>query len=589
MILPTSTDSLASDAPQIKMQISSLHDSAVAWAEAGYRVKFLEPGTKRPVVRGGGTRDLRVIDLKCENYPDAGLGINLDGSGLVVLDIDGPEGEVSLARLVEQAGVELPETYRVTSGRGWHLYLRLPEGCPPLVTQYGSQRQRPMLDIKFSGLMVVPPTLHKSGRRYQGSRDQLPRPPDLPEMPRSLYEVLARQGRPRGDRRTSKKPVAERPATPVTPDSSMAANLVDLPPTKLALLYDCSDGRNARIFRAVRRLVERCLGDDTIIDLVLASPIGRKAYESGNPRRYVQDKINAARRMVDGAFDPDWDASAFWVAAHGAGLGASHTRVLDVLLASAHVTGVVSRSIGRLALASAMSEGAARSAVMDLLAGGWLTVLREHDPKTRTPRTFGLNGPWKPQIARAEHRDSPPTHRTPQWLSRPPDLRFATDLDAFRPRSIDRRVPTLHTAYPLMCLLGDTAISTFDVARLWGCSVDKVQRDMRVLEDAGVALKESAGYRLTTGAAWAPARPSIGSVRHFGTRQRGVGEAPPEVSRGRRVSKEHEDERNRRLVGDPDQEHDPTPPGTAAPAAGTGMDACRWDHPRVGRAAGGAA
>jgi len=498
VILPTSTDSLTRDAPQIQIEVSSLHDSAVAWAEAGYPVKFLEPGTKRPVVRGGGTRDLRTIDLKCAKYPDAGLGINLDGSGLVVLDIDGPEGEVSLARLVEQAGVELPETYRVTSGRGRHLYLRLPECCPPLVTQYGSQRQRPMLDIKFSGLMVVPPTLHKSGRRYQGSRDQPPRPPDLPEMPQALYDILAQAGRPKAPPRPRRKAAArlKTPLAAVLPGVSPSR---EAPEIVSALLADTSHGRDGRIFKAVYRMVVLEYQDAAIISVVLASPVAGRASKGGvNPLVYLAHKIRSARDYVDLPFDPEWDAVAFWTAVQAAGLTSSQTRILDSLLFHGSAVGVVRRGTGRIALDCALDEGTTATAVRSLIEAGWLCILAEYDRKTMKPKTYGLVGPWKRQIWGVDNQRPPaPAAPPPRWLSYPPNLRFFTGHDAFRPRS-KTGVPTLHHAYPVLSLLGRQPVRTSELVAFTRSSPDTVQRALKLLRDAGILTRQSGIHTFTT-------------------------------------------------------------------------------------------
>jgi hypothetical protein len=61
-------------------------------------------------------------------WPDASIGLATgQSSGVVVLDIDGAEGEATLKALEEQYG-PLPETLSVTTGRGRHLYFEVPRG-----------------------------------------------------------------------------------------------------------------------------------------------------------------------------------------------------------------------------------------------------------------------------------------------------------------------------------------------------------------------------------------------------------------------------------------------------------------------------
>jgi hypothetical protein len=96
-------------------------------------------------------------------WPDANVGV-VTGlvSGLAVLDVDPRNGgEVSLASLEARWGV-LPETVEsLTGGGGRHLWLDArEEQLPSAVLARG-------LDLKAEGgLVVAPPSLHASGRRY---------------------------------------------------------------------------------------------------------------------------------------------------------------------------------------------------------------------------------------------------------------------------------------------------------------------------------------------------------------------------------------------------------------------------------------
>ena len=75
-----------------------------------------DPGAPSPLVGAGWG----------ERWPDANLGIATGPvSGLVVVDVDGPEGEAALRKL----GLALPPTLEVQTGRGRHLYYTVPDGA----------------------------------------------------------------------------------------------------------------------------------------------------------------------------------------------------------------------------------------------------------------------------------------------------------------------------------------------------------------------------------------------------------------------------------------------------------------------------
>ncbi len=122
---------------------SYFYEVAAQWAEHGWPVIPLEPGGKKRRTRPGtkASTDPKRIERWWSRWPDSNVGIVLDGLKVIVLDPDGAEGEKSLARLQRETGTGLPPTYTVTTGRpggGRHLWYRLPEGAPALVSQYGN-------------------------------------------------------------------------------------------------------------------------------------------------------------------------------------------------------------------------------------------------------------------------------------------------------------------------------------------------------------------------------------------------------------------------------------------------------------------
>lgn len=124
-------------------------------------------------------------------------------SGVIVIESDGPEGEAVIAQF-EQAHGALPETFTVRSGsgRGLHRYFRHPGFH---VTTRANTSIK--LDVKGDrGFCVLPPSLHKSGGRYEVvSRVK---PAHLPEGLLDFIEAEAAKagGRSATPRRTIGEP-----------------------------------------------------------------------------------------------------------------------------------------------------------------------------------------------------------------------------------------------------------------------------------------------------------------------------------------------------------------------------------------------
>jgi putative DNA primase/helicase len=115
-------------------------------------------------------------------------------SGLVVIDVDGPEGEESLEELERELGA-LPETVEAITGRGGgrHLYFKHPGGN----VSNGSSSIGYKLDVKADGGYVVGPgSLHHSGRRYMWEATHGPDDVPLAELPAPWIQKL-REDKPR--------------------------------------------------------------------------------------------------------------------------------------------------------------------------------------------------------------------------------------------------------------------------------------------------------------------------------------------------------------------------------------------------------
>lgn len=150
--------------------------AALELAENGWAVLPLNgkaPTTGlTPYGHNDATTDPRLI-RKWWADRDWNIGAPVPDS-LIVLDID-PRNGGSLAELEQRAGVSLPETLEVISGRrdgGRHLYYMRPWPQP----YRGNMPQG--IDLKTNGYMVMPPSVHpETGKPYKWVEREVARLP----------------------------------------------------------------------------------------------------------------------------------------------------------------------------------------------------------------------------------------------------------------------------------------------------------------------------------------------------------------------------------------------------------------------------
>jgi len=160
------------------------------------------PRGKQPLVPWADFQHRRAITEEIrgwfQNQPDANLAVVTGAiSNIVVLDIDPRHGgEASLKLLDDEVG-PIPGTLEAeTGGGGRHLYFAWPGR-----TVRNRTGLRPGIDLRGDGgLVIVPPSLHASGKRYSWAASGGPDRADPAPLPdRLLIEVTsrgARQGHP---------------------------------------------------------------------------------------------------------------------------------------------------------------------------------------------------------------------------------------------------------------------------------------------------------------------------------------------------------------------------------------------------------
>ena len=132
-------------------------------------------------------------------WPLANVGIVTGQiSSLVVIDVDpGHGGEDSLEDLVTRFGA-LPPTLTVrTGGGGRHLYFSAPADPVPVRSRVGVA---PGIDVRAEGGMIVaPPSVHPSGKRYEWIAAGAPAAPaPLPRWLMALVQGMRPAGQGHG-------------------------------------------------------------------------------------------------------------------------------------------------------------------------------------------------------------------------------------------------------------------------------------------------------------------------------------------------------------------------------------------------------
>lgn len=156
-----------------------------------------------------GTTDPKLIERWWRFYPDANIGIATGGygpgsPGLLVLDVDGPKGEATLAELTAQHG-PLPATPVQTTSRGRHYVFQVTQAVPNSAGTVGAHpnpqgKSAPSgIDTRGDGgYIVAAPSVHPNGTRYEWSADARPSAIPLAPAPKWLLEALAKpQPKPR--------------------------------------------------------------------------------------------------------------------------------------------------------------------------------------------------------------------------------------------------------------------------------------------------------------------------------------------------------------------------------------------------------
>lgn len=172
--------------------MTTITDCALFYASKGWQVFPCQPRDKKPLVKWAGeaTTNSEKITAWFSHWPNANLGMMTgQRSGVVVLDVDnGHGGSESLLALVAEHG-RLPDTPQSLTGGGGIHYLF---SHPGVEIRNSAGKLGPGLDIRGDGgYIIVPPSIHPSGRAYAWEMSSLPSKVSLACPPDWLIQMLS--------------------------------------------------------------------------------------------------------------------------------------------------------------------------------------------------------------------------------------------------------------------------------------------------------------------------------------------------------------------------------------------------------------
>jgi len=150
------------------------------------------PG-KHPATREGvkaASTEPRMAGIFWSRHSARGIGMATGGdSGVWALDLDGPDGLRELDELTRVNG-ELPATVASrTGGGGVHLLFRMPRDRD---VRNSAKKVGPNIDVRGTGgYIILPPSVHVSGKRYAWEPGRSPAAVGVAEAPGWLLDRVA--------------------------------------------------------------------------------------------------------------------------------------------------------------------------------------------------------------------------------------------------------------------------------------------------------------------------------------------------------------------------------------------------------------
>ncbi|MFD8967722.1 bifunctional DNA primase/polymerase [Streptomyces sp. NPDC059568] len=280
-----------------------------------------------------------------------GLGVATGvASGLIVLDVDGPRGEETVASM-RRKGLPFPSTWSQVTGRdggGRHLFFQTDQRL----------RSRSFkaegLDIRAEvGYVVAAPSRHPSGRRYESMPNELAACPDwLEEMAGESAEGSI--------------------------EGLDGIDASGLPERVMRALKTREGNRSEDLFCVYRWALDAGLPQLAVVQLVMANPIGSKAASKSDPIAWLLEDIDrfVAHRVGSVGFTAAHHIELTWE--YVATLPSSRQKLIISMqkLAVDRGNKEVTVSMGELAILASMSKSTAKENLQKLIeVDGLLSVV----------------------------------------------------------------------------------------------------------------------------------------------------------------------------------------------------------------------
>lgn len=247
---------------------------------------------KHPIVQRGvwdASNEFKRVTWWWKHYPKANIGWHPGPSGHLAMDLDKYKDEFDAAATGAIITREDEETLTsLTGGGGNHLAFTLPAG-----ERFGSNRGGlpKGIDVRcWGGYIVLPPSNHKSGNRYQWETGYSPDEIVPAPLPSLLYNIL------KAAQQTTQ-------ATKIAIKSNLSKP--DLTPWRLPawLVDDLDNGQDANDrstndYRVMIALAERGLSDDDITAIWQHWPIGTDGKYADDGDRYLSMTLGKVRAKV---------------------------------------------------------------------------------------------------------------------------------------------------------------------------------------------------------------------------------------------------------------------------------------------------
>jgi replicative DNA helicase len=258
-------------------------EAALGYAAKGWRVFPVKPEGKVPLTSSGlkdATTDEETIRAWWAKWPTANIGY-ATGNGIVVVDID----ELgSWTDLLDEVDEVAPDTSRVATSRGWHLFFRTTAAI-----RNSAGKLREGIDIRGDGgYTILPPSHHEHGHVYAWEKNGIP-----DELPAWLLERLTAEPKP------APKSVDRSKELPPGDDAPYGRKALE---AEAAIVAGAQEGyRRDRLNTAALKLGGLIAGgalDETEVSATLADA----ARLTGLPEREIETTI--ANGIADGKASP---------------------------------------------------------------------------------------------------------------------------------------------------------------------------------------------------------------------------------------------------------------------------------------------